>query len=164
MRASVLLTVVLIASCEHPAKTDTQPGSDSPTPTPTPTPANGPKVVITTPGGDITVNVEVVATEAKIERGLMYRQAMALDAGMLFLLPEIKDWTFWMRNTLIPLDMIFIKKDMTIAGVVQNAEPKTDTLRKVDGTSLYVLEVNGGYTASHGVNAGAHVRFDNIRQ
>ena len=79
--------------------------------------------------GDVAVNVEVVATEAKIEKGLMYRQHLPLDAGMLFLMGHEKDWTFWMRNTLIPLDMLFITKDMTVAGIVENAEPKTETLR-----------------------------------
>jgi hypothetical protein len=166
VRATLLLTVLLAAcaSCEHPAKTDERPGSDSPTPTPTPTPAatNGPKVIITTPQGDVTVDVEVVSTEAKIERGLMYRQAMALDSGMLFLLPEIKDWTFWMRNTLIPLDMIFIRKSMTIAGIVENAEPKTETLRTVGEPSQYVLEVNGGWTKAHGVTKDEKVRFVNV--
>lgn len=162
MRATLFLAVLLVASCEHPAKTDPQPGSDTPTPPATPPPANGPKVVITTPSGDVTVNVEVVATEAKIERGLMYRQAMALDAGMLFLLPEIKDWTFWMRNTLIPLDMIFIRDNLTIAGIVENAEPKTETLRTVGEPSHYVLEVNGGWTKAHGVTKDEKVRFANL--
>jgi uncharacterized membrane protein (UPF0127 family) len=60
--------------------------------------------------------------------------------------------------------MIFIGKDMKVAGIVANAEPKTDTLRKVDAPSLYVLEVNGGYCASHGVVAGAKVTFENVRQ
>jgi uncharacterized protein len=162
VRATLLLTALLAsASCEHPAKTD-QPGSDSPTPTPTPVASNGPKVIITTPSGDVTVDVEVVSTEAKIERGLMYRQAMALDAGMLFLLPEIKDWTFWMRNTLIPLDMIFIRKSMTIAGIVENAEPKTETLRTVGEPSQFVLEVNGGWTKAHGVTKDQKVRFANV--
>ena len=163
MRATLLLTVLVLASCEHPAKTDPL-GSDSPTPPPTPTPtaANGPKVIISTPKGDVTVDVEVVSTEAKIERGLMYRQNMPLDAGMLFLLPEIKDWTFWMRNTLIPLDMIFIRKSMTIAGIVENAEPKTETLRTVGEPSQFVLEVNGGWTKTHGVTKDQKVRFANV--
>jgi uncharacterized membrane protein (UPF0127 family) len=159
-----LLLVALVA-CSSGAKHDDAPMT-APTPTPEPTKPAGPqaKVYLATPHGEVAVNVEVVATPPLIEKGLMYRQFLAPDAGMLFLMGQEKQWTFWMHNTLIPLDMIFIKKDMTIAGVVQNAEPKTDTLRKVDGPSLYVLEVNGGYTASHGVNAGAKVRFENVRQ
>jgi uncharacterized membrane protein (UPF0127 family) len=121
-----------------------------------------PKVYITSPSGEVAVNVEVVATEAKIERGLMYRQAMALDAGMLFMMGREYTWSFWMRNTLIPLDMLFIGKDKTVVGIVENAEPKTETLRKVDGPSLYVLEVNAGWSKQHQVAAGAKVRFENV--
>jgi uncharacterized protein len=120
------------------------------------------KVYLSTPNGDAAVNVEVVSTEAKIERGLMWREHMPVDNGMLFLMGFEKDWTFWMRNTLIPLDMIFIKKDMTIAGIVENAEPKTETLRKVGVPSFYVLEVNGGWCKQHGVVAGAKVRYENV--
>jgi len=121
------------------------------------------KVVMTTPSGDVMVEVEVVATDAKIMRGLMYRQHLPPDAGMLFLMGKEYDWQFYMRNTLIPLDMIFIKQDMTIAGIVENAEPRTETLRQVHVPSSYVLEVNGGYTASHHVAAGAKVRFDGVK-
>ena len=117
---------------------------------------------MTTPAGDVTVNVEVVSTDAKIMRGLMYRQFLPPDDGMLFLMGKEYDWQFYMRNTLIPLDMIFIKQDMTIAGIVENAEPRTETLRQVDAPSLYVLEVNGGWAAQHHIMAGAKVRFDNL--
>ena len=124
---------------------------------------NGPKVFLATPQGELAVAVEVVSTEPKIERGLMYRQHLPPDDGMLFLLGVEKEWTFWMRNTLIPLDMIFIRRDLTIAGIVENAEPKTETLRKVGEPSFYVLEVNGGWTAAHHVAPGAKVRFENVR-
>lgn len=154
-----VLSMVALAACEHPAKPD--PKHDAPLVV-SPPPANGPKVVIATVKGDITVEVEVVSTEAKIERGLMYRQYLPPEAGMLFLLGIEKDWTFWMRNTLIPLDMIFIRKSMTIAGIVENAEPKTESMRTVGETSLYVLEVNGGWTRSHGVIKDAKVRFANL--
>jgi len=124
----------------------------------------GPKVVITTPNGDVPVAVEVVATEAKIEHGLMFRTHLPPNDGMLFLLHEEKDWPFWMHNTLIPLDLIYIRKDMTIAGIVMNAEPQTDTLRRVGEPSVYVLEVNGGFCASHGIAANQKVRFDNVQR
>ena len=126
-------------------------------------PYAGPKVYLSGAKGELALNVEVVATEAKIEKGLMYRRHLPLDAGMLFMMGTEKDWTFWMRNTLIPLDMIFIAKDMTVAGVVQNAEPMTETLRQVGKPSLYVLEVNGGWTQSNGVVAGAKVRFEKVQ-
>ena len=138
------------------------PPSESQKPPPTP-PADQPRVLIATPTGEIAVRVEVVSTPPTIQRGLMFRQNLAMDAGMLFLMEEERDHTFYMRNTLIPLDMIFIARDMTIAGIVENAEPKTETLRQVGKPSLYVLEVNGGWTRSHQVVPGAKVRFDRVR-
>lgn len=123
-----------------------------------------PKVYLSTPQGEVAVTVEVVATAAKIERGLMFREHLPPDDGMLFLMNEDRIWPFWMRNTLISLDMIFIAKDLTIAGIVQNAEPRTESLRQVEAPSLYVLEVNGGYCAAHKVAAGAKVRFEGVPQ
>jgi uncharacterized protein len=160
---ALLLVACVAVACSSGAKHDDAP-MPPPAPTPeAPKPANAPKVHLETPRGEITVDVEVVSTPAKIEKGLMYRQYLAPDSGMLFLMGHEKDWTFWMHNTLIPLDMLFITKDMTVAGIVQNAEPKTDTMRTVGAPSLYVLEVNGGYTASKGVIAGAKVRFENVK-
>jgi uncharacterized membrane protein (UPF0127 family) len=122
-----------------------------------------PRVYLSTPQGEIAVAVEVVATPAKIQRGLMFREHLPPDHGMLFLMSDERIWGFWMRNTLIPLDILFITKDMTVAGIVENAEPRTETLREVEKPSLYVLEVNGGYCAAHKVTAGARVRFEGVR-
>jgi uncharacterized protein len=119
-------------------------------------------VYLATPQGEIAVEVEVVATDAKIQRGLMYRQHLPPDSGMLFLMGREHDWSFWMRNTLIPLDMIFIGADMSIVGIVENAQPRTETLRRVGKPSLYVLEVNGGWTRARGVVPGAKVRFEHV--
>ncbi len=124
--------------------------------------AGQPRVLIATPKGEVAVRVEVVSTPPTIQRGLMYRQHLPLDAGMLFLMEEEREHTFYMRNTLIPLDMIFIARDLTIAGIVENAEPRTETLRSVGKPSLYVLEVNGGWTRANQVVAGAKVRFDGV--
>jgi uncharacterized protein len=141
---------------------------DSATPMPPPAkqadagPYVGPKVFVSSPKGDIEVKVEVVATEAKIQKGLMFRQHLPTDAGMLFLMGEEKEWPFWMRNTLIPLDMLFIGSDKKVVGIVENAEPLTETLRTVGKPSLYVLEVNGGWSKQNGVTAGAQVRFENV--
>jgi uncharacterized membrane protein (UPF0127 family) len=81
---------------------------------------------------------------------------------MLFLLQIEQDWKFWMRNTLIPLDIIFINRDLTVAGVAANAEPRTDTLRSVGKPSVYVVEVNAGWCAAHHVAAGTPVKFDGV--
>ncbi|MEO8707106.1 MAG: DUF192 domain-containing protein [Kofleriaceae bacterium] len=122
-----------------------------------------PKVTFTTATGEIVVETEVVATPAKISQGLMYREHLAPEAGMLFLMGREEDWAFYMRNTLIPLDMIFITHDLVVAGVVANATPRTEDHRKVGRPSTYVLEVNGGWAAAHQVAAGTKVRFDGVK-
>lgn len=109
------------------------------------------------------VTVEIVRTPPEIQRGLMFRRSLPEDHGMLFLMGEERVHSFWMRNTYIPLDMIFIGKDMTVAGVVENATPLTETSRTVDRPSLYVLEVMAGWCAAHGVAAGTPVRFKDVR-
>jgi len=153
-----LLLVCLIAACSNGAKRDDA-ATMPPQPPTQPPSAESPQVALETAQGEVTVAVEVVKTRPKIERGLMYREHLPPDAGMLFLMGGESDHTFYMRNTLIPLDMIFITKDLTIAGIVERAEPRTETLRSVGATSLYVLEVNGGWTATHQVKPGAKVRF-----
>ncbi len=125
------------------------------------------KVWLTGAEGEVPVSVEVVDTPPKIMKGLMYREHLPLDAGMLFLMAVMNDGkeddqTFYMRNTLIPLDMIFINKDLTIVGIVKNAEPRTETLRSVGMPSLYVLEVNGGWTAAKKIQVGSKVRFEGV--
>jgi uncharacterized protein len=161
VRASVCVFLVLAAfACDKGTR------RDDPTPAPVEqqkVPVGPqPKVVLSGPDGDLTVNVEVVSSGPLLQKGLMYREHLATDAGMLFLMGYETDHAFYMRNTLIPLDMIFITRDMTIAGIVENAEPRTETLRRVGKTSLYVLEVNGGWTRSHHIGPGTKVRFENV--
>ncbi len=156
MRIAVLLCV--IAACSKaPTKRE-----DAAKPAVAPSAPAGARVFLATPQGELAVAVEVVKSDGALERGLMWRKHLPPDDGMLFLMGNERDWTFWMHNTLIPLDMIFITKDLTVAGVVQNAVPQTDTLRSVGAPSVYVLEVNGGWTAQKGVVAGAKVRFDAV--
>jgi uncharacterized protein len=122
--------------------------------------AAAPQVVLTSPGRDpITVTVEVASSAAERQQGLMYRKQLGPDAGMLFLFEQPQQLTFWMHNTLIPLDMIFITADWNVLGVVENATPLTDAPRSVPGLSQYVLEVNAGFARRHGVSAGTSVRY-----
>jgi uncharacterized protein len=159
------LSLIAILACSSGAKHDeaaTVPSRDSPPAPPSAVTTQMPKVYLSSPKGELVVAVEIAATPAKIERGLMFREHLPPDHGMLFLMGEERVWTFWMRNTLLPLDMIFIARDLTIAGIVENATPRTETLRQVTAPSLFVLEVNGGYCAAHHVIAGAKVRFDGV--
>ena len=92
----------------------------------------------------------------------MYRARLAPDAGMLFLFENSFVQTFWMKNTLIPLDMIFIAADHSIVGIVANAQPLTLTARSVGEPSQYVLEIGGGLAARLGIRAGARVDFHGV--
>jgi uncharacterized membrane protein (UPF0127 family) len=135
----------------------------SATPPPGPTATQAPPKVILhgEPGGRaIPVRVELARTDSERERGLMYRNHLDPDAGMLFLFPRPAPLAFWMRNTLIPLDMIFIDPDRRILGIVENAAPETETARRVDGNSQYVLEIAGGLSQRWGVHAGSSVEFE----
>jgi uncharacterized protein len=105
----------------------------------------------------VTFQVELARTPSERARGLMYRTHLAPDAGMLFVFDTEENEVFWMKNTLIPLDMIFIDHDLKIVGIVENAEPQTLTARSVGRPSQYVLEIGGGMSAQHGFRAGQTV-------
>jgi len=111
--------------------------------------------VVAQDGRAFGLNVELALDDASRERGLMFRKELADDKGMLFVFPKASPHTFWMKNTLIPLDMIFAADDGRVMGCVARAEPMTLTGRTVDGPSKYVLEVAGGWCADHGIGAGA---------
>ena len=110
----------------------------------------------------VLVRVELARTPAERSRGLMHRKHLDREVGMLFLFEQPQQLTFWMRNTYVPLDMIFIESSMRILGIVENAEPLTDTSRSVPGQSQYVLEVNAGFSREHGFGPGTAVRFQGV--
>ena len=161
-----MITIAVLGACSSSNKRDdgapVSPTHDVSAANPTPPTPAMPKVHLSAPQGDIAVGVEIVSTEAQIERGMMFREHLPPDQGMLFLMEKEHNWPFWMHNTLIPLDIIFIASDFKIAGIVENAEPKTDTLREVHQPSLYVLEVNGGFCATHKIAPGLKVAFEGV--
>lgn len=95
-------------------------------------------------GQKITLVIETAATPEARTIGLMFRKSMPEDAGMLFLFEFEDPRAFWMRNTLIPLDMIFIKKDGSIRHIHANAVPHDETPVPSNGPAAAVLEINGG--------------------
>ncbi len=120
------------------------------------------EVIFETENGEKRVTLEVVATPARIQRGLMHRQHLAPDRGMLFVFAGDRVRSFWMKNTLIPLDMLFVTKDLVVAGVVRNTQPLSLESRSVGIPTRYVIEVNGGWTAKNGVDAGTKLRLENV--
>ncbi|TXD38533.1 DUF192 domain-containing protein [Lujinxingia vulgaris] len=105
---------------------------------------------------------ELALTAAEQSRGLMYRPHMRDDWGMLFVYPAERSLSFWMKNTLIPLDMIFIDDAGEVVGVVEMAEPQTLSPRRVDRPARYVFEINGGLSAELGIGEGTRVRFEHM--
>src|SRR3989442_6984962 len=114
----------------------------------------GPVAAMRGPGGAVEVSLEVAATPAERERGLMYRSSLAEGRGMLFVFDKDGNHAFWMKNTLIPLDMLFIARDGTVVGIHANATPLSTADIAVGKPSRYVLEVPGGWAARQGIAAG----------
>lgn len=112
---------------------------------------------IATTSGDHHFTVEVMRTRDQLERGLMYRRQMAPDRGMLFDFGSPQPVSMWMRNTYLPLDMVFIAADGRVVSVKQDAEPLSEAIIPSGGDVLGVLEVNAGTAARIGVKPGDRV-------
>jgi len=107
--------------------------------------------------GDASVNVELALTRAEQQQGLMYRTELAENAGMLFVFEDEAERSFWMSNTPLPLDIIYIKGDGSIVSIAANTTPYSEKTIPSRGPAEYVLEVNGGWASRHGVKAGDKV-------
>lgn len=114
--------------------------------------------------GDFAFNIEVVDTEAGREQGLMYRRSLAPDAGMLFDFLDEESVAFWMRNTLIPLDMVFIAADGTVKSVHADAKPEDETPIPSGALVEFVLEIPGGRAAEIGLQAGDTMEQSRVKK
>jgi len=103
--------------------------------------------------------VEVAASDEEQERGLMFRTEMGADEGMIFPKEPAQKRAFWMRNTVIPLDMVFIGPDHRIVNIIANAEPYSLDSRPSAAPVIAVLELNGGRTAQLGIGPGDTVTW-----
>lgn len=115
--------------------------------------------MIATRQGLAVVVVELADTPGQIQQGLMFRRYLHPDAGMLFRMGRTAVFEFYMRNTVIALDMIFIGDDLRVVGVVHGALPLSEARRGVGLPSAYVLEVNAGWARDHQVTPGDPVQF-----
>lgn len=109
--------------------------------------------------GQPELEVELAQLEIERERGLMYRTSMPDSAGMLFVFDKPAIHTFWMRNTCIPLDMMFVAEDGFITGILENVPTLNDASRSIPCQVSYVLEVNAGWSRKHGVRAGQRIKL-----
>ncbi len=119
-------------------------------------------VEIFTNEGVVKVNVEVANNDVEISKGLMYRDKLGKYNGMLFVFNEERYVSFWMKNTLIPLDMIFISANGTINEIKQDIQPCVDECEIYPSLhpSKYVLEVNANFSKENNISVGDFVKIE----
>ena len=118
-----------------------------------------PLTIRTAAGAEHRFTVEVARTAEEQAQGLMNRQSLAADRGMIFPMSPPRDASFWMKNTLIPLDIIFVRADGTIARIEQNTVPLSlEPVMSLEPVAA-VLELAGGRTAELGIQAGDRVSW-----
>ena len=116
-----------------------------------------PLTIITSDGKSHAFTVEAAVTPRQREQGLMNRHEMAADHGMLFAFGETRQVLMWMKNTYLPLDMLFIGADGKVRTIHENAEPLSEAIIDSQVPVAFVLEVNGGTAKRLGLRAGNRV-------
>jgi uncharacterized membrane protein (UPF0127 family) len=116
-------------------------------------------LTISQSGKSHTFRVEVARTFEQQQKGLMFRTAMAPDEGMLFPSETAEPRSFWMKNTVISLDIVFIGPDHLISNIAANAVPYSEAPIPSKGPAIAVLELNGGRAAQLGIVPGARVSW-----
>lgn len=124
--------------------------------------SDGSRLTVHTQKGDFGFAVEIADTGPARQKGLMLRQELAPDAGMLFDFGDEQNVAFWMQNTLIPLDMLFIAADGTIRNIHINARPLDTTAIPSEGKVRFVLEIPGGRSAEIGAKAGDTISHERV--
>ncbi|MCO6431864.1 MAG: DUF192 domain-containing protein [Deltaproteobacteria bacterium] len=110
-------------------------------------------------GSSGTLWLEKAITAGERSKGLMFRKSMDDSEGMIFIYPNEMVQSFWMKNTFIPLDMIFIDRNFKVVGVIAEVPPMTTEFRKVDKPSKYVVELVAGKAAREGIKVGSTLKF-----
>ncbi len=121
--------------------------------------ATGPRVVIETAPGKVAVEVELALDPGKRQRGLMFRNRLARDAGMLFVFPDSRPRSFWMKNTPLPLDIVYIDSRLRIVSIAKATEPYSTRAIPSGEAAQYVLEINAGFADRRGLKVGQAVRL-----
>ncbi len=156
---TILACFALAAACTPQAATPASPADQA---APAGRPNAGLDVIpltISQNGNTHTFRVEVARTEAQQETGLMFRAKMGKDEGMLFPSDRPAERSFWMKNTEIPLDIVFIGPDYRVSNIAANAVPYSLEPINSAGAAIAVLELNGGRAAQLGFTPGARVSW-----
>jgi hypothetical protein len=99
-------------------------------------------------------DIEIADTPEKLKTGLMYRDKLQPNQGMLFIFPEQEIRSFWMKNTYLPLDILFINSDSVIVSISQNTTPFSENSINSKAPSQYVLELNAGIVKKYDISLG----------
>ncbi len=155
-RTLVLAALAVLAACSPQHAAEATPAAK----VPATHPVSGLPVIpltVATPKGKHTFRVEVAASDVEQAKGLMFRTQMGPDEGMIFPRDPIDVPSFWMKNTVLPLDIIFIGTDHKVLNVAANAQPYSLAPIASAGMASAVLELNGGRAAELGIGPGARV-------
>ena len=120
------------------------------------------RITLETYQGKKRLNVELCLTNRQRQIGMMCRQEMGDDEGMLFIFNNMSRRSFWMKNTLIPLDMIFLDNEGRIVGIVESATPLSLEGRSPKAHAQYVLEIAGGQSKRLGIKIGQWVDLSEL--
>jgi len=107
----------------------------------------------------VKYNIEIAESDYETQTGLMYRESMEPDQGMFFIFPDVLYHSFYMKNTKIPLDLIFINEELRIASYKENAQPMDETGLSSEIPVQYVLEVNAGQRKQYSLEVGDRIAF-----
>ncbi len=125
------------------------------------------KIEILAGPGSRTFSIEIADDPDEQARGLMFRPALPAEAGMLFIFDPPRPANFWMRNTMIPLDMIFIDDTGRVESIAERTDPYSERVSSSQGDVRAVLEINGGLSRQFGIGPGAqviHPAFDDAAE
>ena len=163
----VAVALLALAACNSDPKptnatTTPAPGSttgSAPAPTTVPEPVftKEGELAMTDPSGKkvlLKIDIEIAGGEQERQEGLMYRKSMSDKQGMLFLFDFPEEQSFWMHNTYIPLDIIYISDKLEIVSIQKNAKPQNDQPLPSDKPAQYVLDINGGLSDKLGLKPG----------
>jgi hypothetical protein len=125
---------------------------------------NGSLNIIKSPKDTLKFNIETAETPDESEQGLMYRTEMDDNQAMLFIFPYERVASFWMKNTYLPLDIIFFDKDKKIVHIAKNAVPLSEEPITSKKTSLYALEIKAGLSDKLGIKEGMSMNYTKTNQ
>ena len=111
---------------------------------------------------DVYFNVEIARKKIDRDKGLMFRKNLKLDKGMLFIFPNESKVSMWMKNTLVPLDIIFISKNYKIVDIINNAKAMSKEILTSKVKAKYALEINAGLVKKLNIKIGNSIYFEEI--